>query len=149
MADPSSRTGMPSSSVVSALQRTHSLTSRVLEDPSACFPGRSATSSGLMGIPVPSRPRYRTEGRDPAGSGSMKVRSSPAISSPRASAIRSTCLGLTERPARSFKNAPPFSKESSAPTIPTMRRTPGVTEAPSIPRVRSFGKNPVWQERQR
>ncbi len=52
--EPGSRTGVPSSSRPSALQTTHSVTSRVLDAPSGCVPARPTSSEARIGTPVPS-----------------------------------------------------------------------------------------------
>ncbi len=142
--DPSSRTGVPSSSRPSALQTVTSLTSRVLAEPSGCLSARPTNSSLRTGTPVPSIPRYSVgaTGSSAAG-GSTTHFSSSAISRPSASAARSTCLVGTFTPANSVKSSWPSSKLTIAPTRPTMRKTPGESDPPSRPRAWSRGQKPV------
>jgi hypothetical protein len=66
-----------------------------------------------------------------------------SISRPSASATRSTCLADTSTPANSWSNSWPSSKLTMAPTIPTIRSTPGVYVPPSKPRARSRGQKPA------
>src|SRR5437660_20976 len=83
----------------SAVQMVTSLASRVLAEPSACLPARSATSWARIGTPVPSIPRYMVGATSPIFSTCWC--SSTAISAPSASAARSTCLALTFTPPTS------------------------------------------------
>ena len=80
--------GFPWSSRDSAVQRVTTLASRVFAEPSGCLPARSTTSELRMGTPVPSSPRYTVGATSPVGS--TQLCSSAAISTPKASAARST-----------------------------------------------------------
>ena len=77
------------------------------------------------------------------GSGSTRRRSSAAISRPRASAVRSTCLGSTGTAANSCMSALPSTKLTIAPTRPTMRVTAGESDESWTPNARSRGQKPA------
>src|SRR6266550_2786514 len=138
--------GIPSSSIDSALQIVQSFTSPVLADPSGCLPVRATSSSARKGIPVPSMPRYKVCGRETASRASVCTRSSSAISSPRASAVLSTCLASTATPASSVNSSLPSWKLTMATTVPTMRVRAGESEVFSMPRCPSRGQKPCPQE---
>ena len=92
-------------------------------------------------------PRYMVGARP--GSGAVTDRSSAAISRPSASAVRSACLASTFTPAKSWSSAPVSAKLARAAARPVIRTTPGDSDAPSMPRVRSRGWKPVPQRAQR
>ena len=50
----------------------------------------------------------------------------------------------TSTPASSRSSSWPSAKLTIAPTRPTMRSTPGDSDAPSRPNARSRGQKPVW-----
>ena len=68
-----------------------------------------------------------------------------AISSPIASAVRSTALVVTSRSARSFSCWRPCSKGASWPTTACMRRTPGEDSVLTMSSSTSAGNCPLWQ----
>ena len=81
-----------------------SLTSRVLADPSGCWPRRPSTLDLRTGTPVPSSPRYIVDAAP--GAGSTLSRSSAATSRPSASAVRAR--PVWGRPPR--RPAPPSTR---------------------------------------
>ena len=81
-------------------------------------------------------------------SGSTTLRSSCAISRPRASASRSTVLVGTSTPARSRKSSWLSSKLTKAATCPFMRVTAGDSEVPANPRASSRGQKPALHSSQ-
>src|SRR5260370_352243 len=95
-----------------------SLASRVLAEPSACLPARSATSWVRIGTPVPSIPRYMVGATSPLFSTGWC--SSTATSAPSASAALSTCLALTCTPPNSCHN-PLFSSKLTSGAAPHFR----------------------------
>jgi hypothetical protein len=67
---------------------------------------------------------------------------------PQPFGARSTCLALTSTPANSCNHPLLSWKLTSAAALPVMRKTPGVSENDSSPRVRSRGQNPLSQRSQ-
>ena len=108
----------------SAVQTVTSLTSRVRAEPSFCLPLRPAVSLLRTGTPVPSTPRYIVGAGARCG-GPARSRSSAAIFSPKASAVRSTCWVPTRTPAKSSSRPLACSKLTRAAAAPVMRVTPG------------------------
>lgn len=84
LTDPALRAVPPSASQASAKQTVESLTSRVLPEPSACFPTRPPVYSLRTGDQVPCSSGQRVAA--PACSGSTISRSFSVVSRPGASA---------------------------------------------------------------